>query len=68
MLAADSPILHMAFDLSKTIFNHKDGIIGLPLYVTIGWYSKPEWIQFLLQYGLTGFLFIYWNRKIRKQN
>lgn len=68
MLTADSPILLRAFDLSDTIFNHKDGIIGLPLYVTIGWYSKPEWIQFLLQYGLTGILFLYWYRKNGKQN
>lgn len=68
MLSAGSPILVKAFDLSETIFNHKDGILGLPLFVTIGWYSKPEWIQFLLQYGLTGFLFLYWYRKTRKSN
>lgn len=67
MLAANSPLLLKAFDLSWTVFNHKDGIIGLPLYVTIGWYSKPEWIQFFLQYGLTGFLFFYWYRTSRKR-
>lgn len=67
MLEADSPLLLKAFDLSGTVFNHKEGIIGLPLYVTIGWYSKPEWIQFLLQYGLTGFLFFYWYRSSRKR-
>ena len=68
MLAANSPLLVKAFDLSGTVFNHKEGLIGLPLYVTIGWYSKPEWIQFLLQYGLTGFLFLYWFRKNGKLN
>jgi len=67
MLAVGSPILLKAFDLSKTILSHNDGVLGLPLYVTIGWYSKPEWIQFLLQYGLTGFLFLYWYGKNKKR-
>ena len=49
-----------AFDLSKTVFYHKEGFIGLPLYVGVGWYSKPEWIQFIVQYGYTALLFTYW--------
>ncbi|MDW7754538.1 MAG: FTR1 family protein [Brevefilum sp.] len=68
MLAVGSPILLKAFDLSETILSHSDGMLGLPLYVTIGWYSKPEWIQFLLQYGLTGFLFLYWYGKNKKRS
>jgi len=68
MLAVGSPILLKAFDLSKTILSHNDGVLGLLLYVTIGWYSKPEWIQFLLQYGLTGFLFLYWFGKNKKRS
>ena len=68
MLASESLILRKAFDLSGTLLNHKEGILGLPLYVTIGWYSKPEWIQFVLQYGLTGFLFLYWIRRNKRQN
>lgn len=68
MLAVGSPILLKAFDLSETILSHDDGILGLPLYVTIGWYSKPEWIQFLLQYGLTSFLFLYWYGKNKKRS
>ncbi len=67
MLADSSRILHKAFDLSGTILNHKEGILGLPLYVTIGWYSKPEWVQFIVQYGLTGSLFLYWYGKTRKK-
>ncbi len=63
LLSSGSLIFLKAFDLSGTIFNHKEGILGLPLYVTIGWYSKPEWIQFILQYGLTGFLFLFWYLK-----
>ena len=63
MITAENPLLLKAFDLSKTILNHKEGVVGLPLYVSIGWYSKPEWVQFILQYGLTGFLFYYWYTK-----
>jgi high-affinity iron transporter len=67
MIAAENPIFTKAFNLSETIFYHKEGIIGLPLYVTLGWYSKPEWIQFLMQYGLTAALFIYWARLTKKK-
>ena len=60
LIAAESPLFIKAFDLSTTIFYHKEGLVGLPLYVTIGWYSKPEWIQFFAQYMLTFMLFGYW--------
>jgi len=52
-----------AFNLSETILNHKKGILGLPLNVLVGWYSKPEWIQFILQYGYTFLLVGYWFKK-----
>lgn len=60
MIAAENAIYTKAFDLSGTIFYHKEGLLGLPLYVAVGWYSKPEVIQFILQYVLTFFLFGYW--------
>lgn len=60
MLQGDHPVYAKAFDLSATPLEHKQGVLGLPLYVAVGWYSKPEWIQFLLQYLLTGSLFLYW--------
>ena len=60
ILNKDSILLLKIFDLSGTILNHKQGIFGLPLNVLIGWYSKPEWIQFLSQYILTFSLFGYW--------
>lgn len=53
-------LLAKLFDFSATIFNHKEGIIGLPLNVLFGWYSKPEWIQFAAQYLTTIALFITW--------
>lgn len=66
MIAGDHPIFTKAFDLSATILNHKEGVVGLPLYVGIGWYSKPEWIQFTIHYGLTAFLFWYWYARKKK--
>lgn len=64
---ADNAIYTKAFDLSATPLNHKEGTIGIPLYVGIGWYSKPEWVQFILQYGLTSVLFLYWYLYRKKQ-
>ena len=52
----------MAFDLSQTPVYIKEGVIGVPLYVTIGWYSKPEWIQFIIQYVYTFAFFGFWYR------
>lgn len=63
-LQNDNLIFSKAFNLSSTILNHKKGILGLPLNVILGWYSKPEWVQFILQYSYTFLLFGYWyNRK-----
>jgi high-affinity iron transporter len=64
LLSSDHWIFTKAFNLSDTIFNHKDGLIGLPLYVTLGWYSKPEIIQFIVQYGYTIGIFLYWKKRI----
>ncbi len=64
LLNPDSWLLIKAFDLSSTVLNHKEGLVGLPLFVVFGWYSKPEWIQFiLLQYGYITSLFLIWKRK-----
>jgi len=56
-----------AFDLSGTILNHKSGWAGLPLNVLVGWYSKPEWIQLILQYAVTGGLAAYWVNRSRRE-
>jgi len=42
-----------AFDLSDTFLYHKEKPVGIFLYVTIGWYSKPELFQFIIQYLYT---------------
>jgi high-affinity iron transporter len=67
LLAKDSLLLDKAYNLSNTIFNHKDGIMGLPLNVLLGWYSKPEWIQFIVQYSYTFGIFSFWFFNSKKQ-
>ena len=47
------------FDLSGTFLDHKDSPLGIALYAGIGWYSKPEIIQFIAQYLYTGVLLFY---------
>lgn len=68
MLSADSFVFDKAFNLSKTMFSHKDGVLGIPLHVLFGWYSKPEWIQFIVQYVFTISMFGYWVSHSKKTN
>jgi len=68
MISGESIIFAKAFDLSKTIFSHKDGVIGIPLHVAFGWYSKPEWIQFIIQYLYTILVFSFWFLDTKKRN
>ena len=60
-LTAESPHLKKAYDLSAGVLDHKEGTIGMPLYVAVGWYSKPEWVQFIAQYAYTFSLFGLWH-------
>lgn len=60
VIASTSPVFTKLFDLSGTALDHKTGFLGIPLYVGIGWYSKPEILQFIIQYAYTGFVFAYW--------
>lgn len=55
-------VFNKAFDLSKTVLNHKQGIMGVPFNVLLGWYSKPEWVQLIVQYTYTFLLLGYWHR------
>lgn len=64
-ISADNWIYTQLFNLSHTVFYHKEGVIGLPMYVLMGWYSKPEVVQFILQYSVTLSLFWHWWR-VRK--
>ena len=66
-MSKDSLLFSKVFDLSHTMFNHKEGFAGLPLNVLLGWYSKPEWIQFIVQYTYTFGIFIFWFLNNRKE-
>ena len=55
------------FDLKDTLLDHKTGGVGIPLYVLFGWYSRPEWIQFILQYLYTFSLFAFWLAHSKKK-
>lgn len=55
------------FDLSGTFIDHKESPLGIALYAGIGWYSKPEIIQFLAQYLYTGvLLFFFFKPRVKK--
>jgi len=68
LLPTSSLIFVKAYNLSATIFNHKEGIIGLPMNVLLGWYSKPEWIQFVVQYAYMTGIFTFWFFHTRRQS
>jgi len=57
-IAKDSALLIRAFDLSQTVLNNKEGIVGLPLNILFGWYARPEWLQFIAQYGYVTIMFL----------
>lgn len=66
VISGDNFIFTKAFDLSGTVFNHKEGVLGIPLYVLFGWYSKPEWIQLILHYGYIVGMTLVW-KNLRKK-
>lgn len=66
LISSDNILLTKAFDLSGTILNHKEGLLGVPLYVILGWYSKPEWIQLILHYGYVLSIALVW-KKLRSK-
>ena len=69
VISKDNVIFIKAFDLSGTVFNHKEGVLGIPLYVAFGWYSKPEWIQLILHYGyIVGMTLVWKNLRKKQQN
>ena len=59
-IASDSGVFLKAYNLQGTILDHKTGAIGVPLNVLVGWYSRPEWIQAILQVGYVGGMLLLW--------
>ena len=68
LISKNHILLTKAFDLSGTVFDHKEGVLGIGMYVGLGWYSKPEWIQFILQYVYTLGLFVLWSYDLKRNN
>ena len=67
VMLESNPLFIKLYDLKATLLDHKTGAVGIPLYVLFGWYSRPEWIQFALQYLYTFSLFAVWLRYARKK-
>jgi high-affinity iron transporter len=67
-IAENHLLLTKAFDVSGTILDHKEGVLGIGMYVGFGWYSRPEWIQFILQYVYTLGMFIFWRHDLKQNN
>lgn len=67
-LDSSSWLFNKAYNCSQGIFSHKTGWIGVPFHVIFGWYSKPEWIQFLIQYAYTIGMFTYWGLFLKRKN
>ncbi len=65
VLDSSNIIYTKLFDLSDTFLYHKEKVVGIMLYATLGWYSKPEILQFVIQYIYTSY-FIYLFFKSRK--
>ncbi len=65
-LSDGNPLLITLFDLTNTVFYHKEGIVGLPLFILFGWHSKPEILQFAMQYLYTISAFVFWIASSKK--
>jgi high-affinity iron transporter len=50
------------FDLSGTFLDHKEAPLGILLYASIGYYSKPEVLQFVIQYVYTISILVFYFR------
>lgn len=66
-IAADSPIFIKVFNLGDTFLDHKKGPVGVVLNILIGWYSRPEWIQFILHYSYVIIMLLLWKYSRVKQ-
>ncbi len=66
-LDGDNFLLIKLYNFSGTVMDHKTGILGIPLNILAGWYSKPEVIQFVVQHIYIVGSFVIWG-KIRKSD
>ena len=64
-ISSDSALLVKVFNFQGSVLDHKAGAIGIALNVLIGWYSRPEWIPFILHYAYVVVMFVLWSRLFR---
>ncbi|MDA3956873.1 FTR1 family protein [Oceanispirochaeta sp.] len=66
LLNSDNFLFNKVYDFKDTILDHKTGTLGILLNVSIGWYSRPEYIQFIIQIlYLSGFMSFWKKYQIR---
>ncbi len=65
VVPSDSVLLVKAWNVAG-LWEHKTGLLGIPLNVLVGWYSRPEWLQFGLQLGYVGVMGAVWLRLLRR--
>lgn len=63
VLDGNAAIYSQLFNLSGTLLDHKKGWLGIALNVLIGWYSKPEIIQAVLQLSYGAVFFLFWRKE-----
>lgn len=66
VLGDDSALLVKAFNAGGSVLDHKTGAVGIALNVLLGWYSRPEWLPFVLHYGYVGVMFVVWRQVLRR--
>ena len=67
-ISEGSLLLQRPFEFQNTVLDHKVGVLGVFLNVAVGWYSRPEWIPFILHYGYVAGMFILWRRVLRRSH
>jgi len=68
LISSDSSLFIKVYNFQNTILDHKTGILGVPLNILIGWYSRPERIQFLFQGSYIIINFLVWMNIIKSEN
>ncbi|MCF7944239.1 MAG: FTR1 family protein [Spirochaetia bacterium] len=63
MLNSDSVLLIKMYNFKDTVLDHKTGVLGIFLNISIGWYSRPEIIQFFIHLAYLAAASLVWIKK-----
>ena len=63
VLSGDAEVFTKLYDLGGTLLDHKTGAAGIALNVLVGWYSRPEILQAVIQLGFVGAFLGIWRKK-----